>query len=195
MTEHKYSVKVPTTKDWRDMVKCQAACPVLTDSRGFFFREFCKKELFNSGIIMNEIVQINQSFNKIKGTFRGLHYQVPPYAEEKIVTCINGSVADLIVDLRKSSPQFLTYEIVELSAENKIRKLKNQLRDMTARYEGSCMIRDILKTERDEARRYARLYYKESKLNKNYSDWLFKIVLRVVLKDIDAVIDSSTVAT
>jgi len=93
---------------------------LIRDERGFFFRAFCKEELAKNGVIVDEIVQVNRSFNIAKGTFRGLHYQNPPYAEEKIVACLNGSIADVIVDLRKSSPSFLSHEIVELSPENQI---------------------------------------------------------------------------
>lgn len=92
---------------------------LIEDERGHFFRGFCKKELEDHGLKIDEIVQVNRSFNKSKGTFRGLHYQLPPFAEEKIITCLNGSVADLIVDVRKESPTFLSYEIVELSSDNK----------------------------------------------------------------------------
>lgn len=92
---------------------------LLNDSRGYFFREFCKQELVNIGIAIDEVVQVNRSFNKKKGTFRGLHYQLPPFSEEKIVSCVQGSVADIVVDLRKNSPTFLEHQLLELSSENK----------------------------------------------------------------------------
>lgn len=92
---------------------------LIGDERGNFFRAFCKRELASHGVTIDEIVQVNRSFNISKGTFRGLHFQVSPYAEEKIVSCLNGCVADVIVDLRKDSPSFLSYEIIELSSDNR----------------------------------------------------------------------------
>lgn len=92
---------------------------LIEDVRGHFYRGFCRRELENCGGRIDEIVQVNRSFNKSKGTFRGLHYQLPPFAEEKIITCLKGCVADVIVDVRRDSPTFLVYEIVELSSVNK----------------------------------------------------------------------------
>ena len=75
----------------------------LEDERGFFGRVFCVQELkfLESNI---QIIQANDSFSKKKGTMRGLHYQLSPYAEIKIVRCIKGALFDVIVDLRESSP-------------------------------------------------------------------------------------------
>lgn len=87
------------------------------DERGFFVRTFCKKEFEAIGL-EKEFVQINQSYNKLKGTLRGMHYQLPPHQEIKLVRCINGSVYDVIVDLRKHSPTYLNYFGAELSSEN-----------------------------------------------------------------------------
>jgi len=85
------------------------------DNRGYFYRGFCRDELKAQGIEVGDIVQMNHSFNKVKGTFRGLHYQIPPFAEEKIITCMQGDVLDLVLDLRKRSPTFLKYEVIGLS--------------------------------------------------------------------------------
>ena len=87
------------------------------DNRGLFARIFCKKELMN---INNnkEIVQINQSITKKKGSIRGMHYQISPFAEAKIVKCIKGRVYDVIIDLRKDSPTFLQHFPTELSKKN-----------------------------------------------------------------------------
>jgi dTDP-4-dehydrorhamnose 3,5-epimerase len=87
------------------------------DSRGFFNRIFCQKEL--EAIRPNIVIaQINHSMTKIKGTIRGLHFQYPPYSEMKIVRCIKGSIFDVAVDLRKDSPTFLHWYGEILSAEN-----------------------------------------------------------------------------
>jgi dTDP-4-dehydrorhamnose 3,5-epimerase len=93
---------------------------LIEDERGHFFRGFCQKELKSKGIQLDAFVQVNRSFNKKKGTFRGLHFQRPPFAEEKVITCLSGAVADVIVDLRKDSLTFLYHEIVDLSSANKI---------------------------------------------------------------------------
>lgn len=87
------------------------------DDRGHFFRSFCKEELYKAGVDISEIVQINQSFSKEKGTFRGFHYQLPPYCEEKIVTCLEGEIVDFILDLRKGSDTFLKHDKIILSGE------------------------------------------------------------------------------
>ena len=92
---------------------------LIEDERGHFFRSICKKELEHHGIEIDEIVQVNRSFNRRKGTFRGLHYQNPPFAEEKIIACIQGEVVDIIVDVRTGSPTFLKHVKITLSAHNK----------------------------------------------------------------------------
>lgn len=89
----------------------------LLDNRGSFMRVFCKNEFQEQGI-ESEFVQINQSYNKLKGTFRGFHYQVPPHAERKLIRCIAGGVIDIVIDLRRSSPTFLQHLFVEITAEN-----------------------------------------------------------------------------
>lgn len=88
------------------------------DDRGFFARLFCVNEYDNVGLDRN-IVQINNSLSKDKGTLRGIHYQLAPKAETKIVRCIRGSLYDVIVDLRPDSPTFLKWFGAELSAENR----------------------------------------------------------------------------
>ena len=88
------------------------------DDRGFFARSFCKKEYDAVGL-RNEIVQINNSESKYKGTLRGMHYQLPPKAEDKIVRCISGAIYDVIIDIRPESSTFGEWLGVELSAENK----------------------------------------------------------------------------
>jgi dTDP-4-dehydrorhamnose 3,5-epimerase len=90
---------------------------ILKDDRGSFSRVFCKKEFLNLGI-ETEWVQINHSITKRKGTLRGMHFQTPPYAEDKLVRCISGKVYDVIIDLRKHSSTFLKWFGIELSAQN-----------------------------------------------------------------------------
>lgn len=88
------------------------------DDRGFFARTFCKKEFAEIGLD-NEIVQINNSLSIGKATLRGIHYQLPPKAETKIVKCIKGSLWDVMVDLRPESPTFLKWYGTELNEENR----------------------------------------------------------------------------
>ena len=87
------------------------------DQRGLFARTFDKK-LFESIHHFKEFVQCNHSVNYLKGTLRGLHYQVPPNPEIKLVRCIRGRVYDVIVDVRSGSPTFLQHLGVELSEHN-----------------------------------------------------------------------------
>ena len=89
----------------------------LEDERGFFARAWCEKE-FNEHDLKMAIVQCNVSFNKKKGTLRGMHYQTHPYAEVKLIRCTRGSIYDVIVDLRPDSPTFKRYISVILSADN-----------------------------------------------------------------------------
>lgn len=88
------------------------------DERGWFARTYCKNEFAEIGFT-KEWVQMNHSFTKQKGTVRGMHYQLPPFSEIKLVRCIAGAVYDVIVDLRKDSATFLQWFGAELSAENK----------------------------------------------------------------------------
>ena len=88
------------------------------DERGWFARTFCKDEFAKIGH-SKEWVQMNHSFTKQQGTIRGMHYQLPPFSEIKMVRCIAGAVFDVIVDIRKDSPTFLQWFGIELSATNK----------------------------------------------------------------------------
>ncbi|MBX7201907.1 MAG: dTDP-4-dehydrorhamnose 3,5-epimerase [Bacteroidia bacterium] len=89
------------------------------DDRGFFARAFCVNEFENAGLDKS-VVQINNSLSAIKGTLRGMHFQLAPKSETKIVRCIRGSLFDVIVDLRRNSPTFLKWFGAELSAENRV---------------------------------------------------------------------------
>lgn len=89
------------------------------DERGFFARAFCQKE-FAAHDLVTTFVQVNNSLTGRKGTLRGMHYQLPPHAETKLVRCIRGSLYDLILDLRPGSPTFGQSYGAELSAENRL---------------------------------------------------------------------------
>lgn len=90
---------------------------ILEDNRGFFARVWCKKEFAAQGLD-SHLVQCSVSFNKKKGTLRGMHFQVPPFAETKIVRCTQGAIYDVIVDLRSDSSTYLQWLAVELTATN-----------------------------------------------------------------------------
>lgn len=87
------------------------------DERGFFTRTFCKKEFAEHGLNPS-FVQCSISANHRKGTFRGMHFQAPPYQEDKLVSCVQGAILDYIVDLRVDSPTFKQHLKVELSQDN-----------------------------------------------------------------------------
>lgn len=90
----------------------------LEDERGFFARSFCQREFEERGL-NPKVVQCNISFNKEKGTVRGMHYQNAPHEEAKLVRCTRGAIYDVIIDLRPDSPTFLRYLAVELTAEDR----------------------------------------------------------------------------
>ncbi|MBX7242070.1 MAG: dTDP-4-dehydrorhamnose 3,5-epimerase [Bacteroidia bacterium] len=92
---------------------------ILGDERGRFARTFCKKEFAEAGI-HESFVQFNHSLNFKKGTIRGMHFQHPPFAESKLIRCVQGSVTDVAVDIRMGSPTFLQHFSIELTAENMI---------------------------------------------------------------------------
>ena len=87
------------------------------DERGFFARTWCRRELAEQGLCI-EIAQENISFNRTRGTLRGLHFQVPPHDEVKIIRCTRGAIFDVIVDLRPQSATYLRWQSFELSAAN-----------------------------------------------------------------------------
>jgi len=88
------------------------------DSRGFFSRTFCAQEFIEHGLEVTN-VQCSIAFNHKQGTIRGMHYQDCPLAEAKLVRCTQGSIYDVIVDMRPDSPTYLAHIGVELSAENR----------------------------------------------------------------------------
>ena len=89
----------------------------ISDFRGSFARQFCKKEMAKFGIDF-EICQCNISKNPKAGTLRGMHYQKEPYPEIKMVSCTQGKIFDCIVDLRENSETYLQWQGFELSKDN-----------------------------------------------------------------------------
>ncbi len=92
---------------------------VFTDSRGYFYESYSKREFDEAVGYPVEFVQDNQSKSSY-GVVRGLHFQLPPFTQSKLVRCIKGTVLDVAVDLRKGSPTFGRHLAVELSEENKM---------------------------------------------------------------------------
>jgi dTDP-4-dehydrorhamnose 3,5-epimerase len=87
------------------------------DDRGFFARVFCEAEFAAQGL-ETRFVQANTSLSRRRHTLRGMHYQLPPSAEVKLVRCISGALFDVVLDLRPDSPSFARWFGAELSAEN-----------------------------------------------------------------------------
>jgi len=90
---------------------------IIEDDRGFFSRFYCAGEFRNAGFDLS-IAQINHTLTKKKGAVRGLHFQYPPHAETKLVSCLSGEIWDVVVDLRRDSPTFLQWYGEFLSAAN-----------------------------------------------------------------------------
>lgn len=94
------------------------SCEMLPDERGFFARAWCKEEFSRLGLD-TEIAQCSISYNSLRGTVRGMHFQNEPHSETKIVRCTAGAIYDVIVDMRKGSPTFMKWNSTELSADNR----------------------------------------------------------------------------
>ncbi len=88
------------------------------DERGFFARTMCREEFARHGLA-TEYVQQNMSVSAQRGTLRGLHYQLQPYAEAKLVRCLRGAIVDIIVDIRADSPTYLQHQAFELTDSNR----------------------------------------------------------------------------
>ncbi len=91
----------------------------IQDERGYFARSWCQKEFEKKGLVSN-VVQCNISFNKKKGTLRGLHYQVFPHQEAKLVSCTRGSIYDVMIDLRPQSSTFRQCFSLEISENSNL---------------------------------------------------------------------------
>jgi dTDP-4-dehydrorhamnose 3,5-epimerase len=94
-----------------------APVPV-SDARGFFARTFCVQE-YADRRLETRFVQHSTSYSAKRGTLRGMHFQIPPHSEVKVVRCIKGAILDVIVDLRSASPTFRLWQGFELTAENR----------------------------------------------------------------------------
>jgi dTDP-4-dehydrorhamnose 3,5-epimerase len=90
-----------------------------SDERGFFARAFCEREFERAGLA-TRFCQMNTSFNTKCGTLRGMHYQLAPSSEAKIIRCVSGALYDVIADLRPDSPTFGKWHGTTLSAGNRI---------------------------------------------------------------------------
>lgn len=88
------------------------------DDRGFFARSFCARE-FKAHSLEPTVAQCNVSFNEHAGTLRGLHFQAAPYEETKLVSCTQGAIYDVAVDIRPNSRTYLKWYAVELTAQNR----------------------------------------------------------------------------
>lgn len=91
---------------------------VVEDHRGFLSRFYCAEEFCEAGL-NKHIAQINHTLTRSKSAVRGLHFQYPPHAENKLVSCLHGEVFDVAVDLRRDSPTFLHWHGVVLTAQNR----------------------------------------------------------------------------
>jgi len=89
------------------------------DERGFFARFFCEREFADAGL-ETRFVQINNSLTASRGTLRGMHYQLPPAAEVKVVRCLRGALHDVIIDLRPDSSTYGRWFGTDLTAENRV---------------------------------------------------------------------------
>lgn len=87
------------------------------DDRGFFARTMCQEEFAKHGMV-TQFVQQNMSVSAHKGTLRGLHYQLRPNAEAKLIRCLRGAIIDIIVDIREDSPTYLKHQAFELTDSN-----------------------------------------------------------------------------
>ncbi len=87
------------------------------DSRGWFARSWAEEEFASNGLV-SRISQCSISYNKKQGTVRGMHYQAAPHQETKLVSCVRGSIADVVVDLRPDSDTYMKHITLELSAQN-----------------------------------------------------------------------------
>ena len=90
----------------------------IEDERGFFARSWCSSEVAEHGL-NPRVVQCSISFNEKKGTLRGMHFQMAPHSEVKVVRCTMGAIYDVIIDLRPGSPTFKRWAAFELTAGNR----------------------------------------------------------------------------
>lgn len=137
----------------------------VTDERGFFARGWCAKE-FSSHGLSPVIVQVNIGHSIKKGTIRGMHFQITPYAEVKVVHCSRGSLYDVIIDLRDGSPTRSQWVGVELTANNG---------RMVYVPEGFAHGYQTLEDETDLVYQTSQFYAKEAAKGVRYNDPTFAI--------------------
>jgi dTDP-4-dehydrorhamnose 3,5-epimerase len=137
----------------------------LEDERGFFARTWCQREFAARGL-KTELRQGNLSFNKQKGTLRGMHYQTKPHEEAKLVMCSRGALYDVIIDLRSDSPTFKQWLGMELSVRN---------RRMLYIPEGFAHGFQTLKNNTEIFYYMFEFYYPESALGVRWDDPVFAI--------------------
>lgn len=148
------------------------------DNRGFFARSFCEKE-FKTHNLKLPVKQSNILYNKKKGTLRGMHYQYAPYEEIKLVTCIKGTIQDVIIDLRSDSSTYCKWLKVELSAENytSLYIPKGFAQGFQTLYDETIVLYNM-----------SEFYYPESARGVRYNDPRFKIkwpIKKIILSDRD----------
>ena len=136
------------------------------DERGFFARSWCQQEFEQHGLNPN-LVQCSISFNPRKDTLRGMHYQIAPYAETKLVRCTKGSIYDVVIDLRAPSPTFRDWIGVTLTAAN---------RDMVYVPEGCAHGFLTLEDESEVFYQMSELYHPDSARGVRWDDPAFRIV-------------------
>ncbi|WP_152397005.1 dTDP-4-dehydrorhamnose 3,5-epimerase [Paenibacillus guangzhouensis] len=90
----------------------------IEDERGYFARTFCSEEFSMRGL-NPDIIQCNLSYNRKRGTIRGMHYQLSPHEEAKLVRCIRGAVYDVVIDLRPASATYGEWYAIELNEQNR----------------------------------------------------------------------------
>jgi dTDP-4-dehydrorhamnose 3,5-epimerase len=137
----------------------------VTDERGFFARYWCAKE-FSSHGLSSAIAQVNIGHNAKRGTIRGMHFQIAPYAEVKVVHCIRGSLYDVFIDLRDGSPTMGQWVGVELTANNG---------RMVYVPEGFAHGYQTLEDETDLVYQTSQFYAKEAAKGVRYNDRAFGI--------------------
>lgn len=91
----------------------------IEDNRGYFARSFCKRTLAENGVHF-DVAQTNVAFNHHARTLRGMHFQTPPFSEDKIVSCTQGAIYDVIIDLNRDSSTFGKWYGLTLSEENRL---------------------------------------------------------------------------
>jgi dTDP-4-dehydrorhamnose 3,5-epimerase len=107
-------IVLPTRLDGARLIEIEP----IEDERGFFARTWCRQELAASGL-STELAQCSISLSRRAGTLRGMHFQLPPHEETKLVRCTAGAIWDVVIDLRPVSPSYRQWQAFELTAANR----------------------------------------------------------------------------